>query len=661
MENTKLIDENKKLIEKMSILFSGFGYSIAQWLYDHSFCNISICIEPKFDDLIKLALLPIKMHDGIKINNYFTTSKSINKIVYNYINIFGSDFFCPLNLEKLVSDETVVYISPKENNEIKSKIEKMGNTFLFLPELLDNALYYILLESHILKHITENPGVSALRVIPPTIKQDKSDNAKKIIEKNISYKRNYGELKANRRNSEHLCDYIKEDLIFTNEDWYDMLYFPNIKSYINEKGYRVFNEKKSKCVNIVNGHRLTTSQPGIYDHTIYIFGDCNVFGVYCTDDLTMASNLQKLFNKKLSNDKTYRIENYGHLLNEQYKDIKKIISSINAKKGDIIILYSSFWVDKINKYSKFPILNLSIIDLPENYGILFCDNTIMGHPSPNLHRFIAEKIFNFLCENNFLNDWKCNYIYKTKQIPILGLQQSTISNDFSSDFKEKLILYKEYLSKIRVNTIGRVGAIVMNCNPFTSGHRYLIEYASSYVKYLFVFIVEEDLSFFPFKDRMELVKSGTSDLKNVTVLPSGEFIVSKQTFSDYFQKASIQEKTIDPSMDIEIFANEISPALGITIRFAGEEPIDRVTKQYNDSMMRILPKYGIEFHVIKRKEIDGNVISASIVRKLMANNDLKEISQMVPKSTFNYLNEKMKDPEYLQMCKIKLNNKENAL
>lgn len=76
------------------------------------------------------------------------------------------------------------------------------------------------------------------------------------------------------------------------------------------------------------------------------------------------------------------------------------------------------------------------------------------------------------------------------------------------------ILYKELeewrssLERFEVEGNAAVGSIVMNCNPFTLGHRYLIEYASKYVDYLYIFVVEEDKSFFPFSDRIDLIKKG---------------------------------------------------------------------------------------------------------------------------------------------------------
>ena len=133
----------------------------------------------------------------------------------------------------------------------------------------------------------------------------------------------------------------------------------------------------------------------------------------------------------------------------------------------------------------------------------------------------------------------------------------------------------------------------MNCNPFTLGHQYLAEYAAARVAKLYIFVVEEDKSEFPFADRIELVKQGVKHISNVEVLPSGKFIISQQTFSGYFNKAGLQDVAVDSSEDVEIFGREIAPTLGITVRFAGEEPKDNVTRQYNETMKEILPRYEI--------------------------------------------------------------------
>ena len=177
----------------------------------------------------------------------------------------------------------------------------------------------------------------------------------------------------------------------------------------------------------------------------------------------------------------------------------------------------------------------------------------------------------------------------------------------------------------------------MNCNPFTLGHQYLVEYAASRVVKLYLFVVEEDKSEFPFADRIELVKQGVKNFSNVEVLPSGKFIISQQTFSGYFNKAELQDVQVDSSEDVEIFGKEIAPTLGITIRFAGEEPTDNVTRQYNETMKKILPRYGVEFCEIPRKTFGDEPISASKVRAALKVGDFDKIKKLVPNSTLKYL------------------------
>ena len=165
----------------------------------------------------------------------------------------------------------------------------------------------------------------------------------------------------------------------------------------------------------------------------------------------------------------------------------------------------------------------------------------------------------------------------------------------------------------------------------------MIEYAAARVTRLYIFVVEEDKSEFPFADRFELVRRGVKKFSNVEVLPSGKFIISQQTFSGYFNKSELQDVQVDSSEDVEIFAKEIAPTLGITIRFAGEEPTDNVTRQYNETMKKFLPRYGIEFREIPRKTFGNEIISASKVRELLKSGDFDAIKNFVPETTLMYL------------------------
>jgi hypothetical protein len=205
---------------------------------------------------------------------------------------------------------------------------------------------------------------------------------------------------------------------------------------------------------------------------------------------------------------------------------------------------------------------------------------------------------------------------------------------------DSLVGLSDYCNELKAEhgTSKNAGAIVMNCNPFTLGHRYLIEYAASKVEKVYVFVVEEDLSVFPFADRIELIRQGTKDLANVLVIPSGKFIISSLTFPDYFIKGEIlADATVDTSIDLLAFACKIAPALGITTRFVGEEPLDHVTSQYNEQMQDMLPQFGVAVDIIPRKERDGGVISASRVRKLLDDGNWTEIAKLVPDTTFVYL------------------------
>ena len=150
-------------------------------------------------------------------------------------------------------------------------------------------------------------------------------------------------------------------------------------------------------------------------------------------------------------------------------------------------------------------------------------------------------------------------------------------------------------------------------------------------------MVEEDRSYFSYQDRIDLVKQGTAHLKNVIVLPSGKFIISAITFPGYFYKDGNKEIQVDPSMDIRIFGKYIAKTLNIDVRYAGEEPNDYVTRKYNECMAEILPQYGIRFKEIPRKKENGQVVSASLVRKLLEQKKFEQIKELVPKTTYDYL------------------------
>lgn len=179
------------------------------------------------------------------------------------------------------------------------------------------------------------------------------------------------------------------------------------------------------------------------------------------------------------------------------------------------------------------------------------------------------------------------------------------------------------------------GCIVMNCNPFTLGHRYLVESASRMVEHLFVIVVREDRSAFSYQERKAMVTAGTADLKNVTVCDGSEYAISNTTFPTYFLKQLSDATDTQILLDLDLFRRHIAPALGAEVRFVGTEPTDELTRRYNELMMESLGKD----HVVQipRLENDGVAVSASRVRKAMEEGDMNTIRQLVPPTTLPYI------------------------
>jgi len=185
---------------------------------------------------------------------------------------------------------------------------------------------------------------------------------------------------------------------------------------------------------------------------------------------------------------------------------------------------------------------------------------------------------------------------------------------------------------------GEKAAIVMNCNPFTLGHKYLIEEASKNNKEVLLFIVEEDKSLFPFKTRYELASKGVSHLKNVKVIPGGEYIISSATFPSYFLREEGERLKAYVDLDASIFGKYFCEYFNITKRYVGEEPYCRVTRAYNEALMKVLPIYGVEVQEIHRKEFEHIAISASRVRDLIKTGNVNELKELLPQVTLEFFN-----------------------
>ncbi len=183
------------------------------------------------------------------------------------------------------------------------------------------------------------------------------------------------------------------------------------------------------------------------------------------------------------------------------------------------------------------------------------------------------------------------------------------------------------------------GAIVMNADPFTLGHRYLVETASKQCQRLNVFVLSAEAAHVPAEARLHLVREGCRDLANVNVIAGGDYIISGATFPDYFFKDKTEAALAFARLDATLFAERIAPACGITARFVGEEPLDPMTAAYNETLCSILPEHGIAVCVIPRTKIGDAPISASRVRALWREGRYDEIAPLVPETTLAYIRE----------------------
>ncbi|MEI8114825.1 MAG: [citrate (pro-3S)-lyase] ligase [Bacteroidia bacterium] len=211
---------------------------------------------------------------------------------------------------------------------------------------------------------------------------------------------------------------------------------------------------------------------------------------------------------------------------------------------------------------------------------------------------------------------------------------------------ESIFTYQDYLKTLKVKTKTKaVASLVVNCNPFTNGHKFLIEKAAAENEVVYLFVVQEDLSVFPFKVRWELIRKGIAHLPNVVMISGGMYIVSGAIFPSYFLKnetvSDVMQKQAE--LDVRTFANYIVPVLGITKRYVGTEHYCKITEAYNLAMKTILPAYGVEIIEVTRKASGSGVnslpdyISASKVRKAVKNDQLEKIIDFLPDSTREFL------------------------
>ena len=228
------------------------------------------------------------------------------------------------------------------------------------------------------------------------------------------------------------------------------------------------------------------------------------------------------------------------------------------------------------------------------------------------------------------------HLFKT-----LGFYEIVNIKDQIVFMENKKTGFSDYLNslkntKLKDNTnYKKIASIVMNANPFTLGHLYLIEKASQENDLVHLFIVSEDKSIVPFDIRKKLIMEGTKHLKNIIYHDTGYYIISSATFPSYFQKDEKDVIESHANLDIEIFI-KIAKVLDINVRYVGEEPTSLVTGIYNQIMKKKLNENGIKCEIIDRKKNNEEIISASEVRKAIKEGRFDDMKNMVPECTYKF-------------------------
>lgn len=446
------------------------------------------------------------------------------------------------------------------------------------------------------------------------------DNNGDFLTKNKSNWTNY------RNTPKYISGLYEEDGNYTISDYYE-IYPPQIRAT-----KIVVPDYNNGKVSVVNGNRNTTDVPPLYENRIIFFGSSTMFGRGSDDRSTIASYFQRLVNHH--HKKRYCVENHSSSGNPLLVAINELLQTA-VNEGDHVIFFGFQGVDfKDSQFIKN--IDLNYLDRGDKF---FLDPEHFTHYG---NEILANEIYRRI-------DFDC------REIPNDNEEDESISSSFLSYFEFfKYLLYKKgslscgendmeaYLSLLDSNKLDNaneldIGSIAVNCNPITNGHLHLIETSAKKVDFLYLFVIEEDQSFFSFEERYKLVYEATCHMDNVKVLPGGKFICTELTYPDYFDKDDKNEVVADASIEAWYFSEFIAPKLNIKTIFLGDEPNCKITDQYNKKMLEILPNYGIEVDIINRISHGEQVISASVVRKFLNSKRFDKIQPLVPDSTFRFL------------------------
>ncbi len=374
--------------------------------------------------------------------------------------------------------------------------------------------------------------------------------------------------------------------------------------------YTRMKDTQSRYLNIVNGERVTVGQPENADRTIWCFGPCFIIGGYVEDKYTIESILQERINREGYSCKVVNCGCYETPYQEMIH-----ITSTPMKPGDIVVLHvanrpfeNAVSVDMMEILDRYDVPCEWLLDLP-------------AHCNHKVNRIYADELFARMVSDGVLAaevDPKSQRALLSRALAVNTLFLDIHFDDFHPE--------KD----------GVYGYIGMHGNPFTLGHRYLIETASKQVDELICTIIEDDLGLFSYAERFAMAIEGTRDLPNVRIAAGGPFQATRNVFQEYFVRVAPTDIRESATVDTLIFTEIIAPRLGVTKRFLGDEKHNPKMQFFNELMKEILPQYCIEVIELPRAQVSGHSISASAAREAAARGDRETLLGNVPVSTLKF-------------------------
>ena len=430
-------------------------------------------------------------------------------------------------------------------------------------------------------------------------------------------RRLWTEMRKWREKNPEVIDYN----IYVASSWAQGFYGElNTGSYAAEVGSHNFNletnniytrlkDTKSRYFNIVNGERVTVGQPEEAERTIWFFGPCFVIGQYVEDKHTIESILQERLNRE---GYSCRVVNCG-CFETPYQSMVHITST-PMKPGDIMVIH----VENRPFEGTESIDVMEVLDRNNAPAEWLLDNPL--HCNHKVNKIYADDLFERMVRDNVLTGEvkKGQRAMLSRALAVNSLYLDLHFNDFHP---EKGVV---------------VGSIGMHGNPFTLGHRYLIETASKQVDRLFVLLIEDDLGIFSYAERFAMAVEGTRDLPNVKIVAGGPFQATRNVFREYFVKVKPTDMRESAMVDTLIFTEIIAKRLGITRRFLGDERHNPKMQFFNELMKEVLPRYGIEVIELPRAQAGGRSISASLARNAAAEGDRETLLANIPETTLRF-------------------------